>query len=184
MPKLFRLSQVRQGHGLEHVDASVQRMLEIPYPRVGHQRLAATAEELIEQWQVGPVVEHIGDQDQVEAISLGEEVRRITQLHAIECGIGLARGNRQRVEVAGHHFQRPGLDRRDARHAGTGTKIQYALALDPLRLFGQVAGHRQAAGPTEAPIGRLVENAAGFFRAEGTVHVVAVDQPQLQVSAG
>lgn len=92
--------------------------------------------------------------------------------------------NGQWVEVAGHHLQRPSLDRCDARHAGTGPKVQHPLAFDPLRLLGEVAGHRQAAGPAETPIGRLVENAPGFFRAEGAVHVVAVDQPQLQVSAG
>ncbi|MOA27341.1 hypothetical protein D3C78_1482100 [compost metagenome] len=32
MPKLFRLGQVRQGHGLEHVQPSVERMREVAHP--------------------------------------------------------------------------------------------------------------------------------------------------------
>ncbi|MNG03944.1 hypothetical protein D3C84_870460 [compost metagenome] len=50
-----------------------------------------------------------------------------------------------------------------------------------MAVFGEVTGHGQPAGPAETPIGRLVQDAPGFFRAEGAVHVVAIDQPQLQV---
>ena len=65
-------------------------MLEVAYPRVRNQRFAAAAQELIQQRQVGAVVEHVGDDDQVVAISLGKEIRRIAQLHTIQFRIGAA----------------------------------------------------------------------------------------------
>ncbi|MNP09115.1 hypothetical protein D3C76_1012070 [compost metagenome] len=156
-------------------------MTEIPHSGIRHQCLSAAAEELVEQRQVGPVVQHIRHQDQIEAIGLGEKVRRVIELYVIELGIGPTRGNRQRVKVAGQYFERPGLRRRNPRHPGAGTEIQHPLAFDPMGVFGQIAGHGQAAGPAETPVRRLMQDAPGLFRAEGAVHVVAVDQPQLQV---
>ncbi|MNJ60523.1 hypothetical protein D3C77_562630 [compost metagenome] len=52
-------------------------MGEVAHPRIGHQRFATATEEVIQQRQVGAVVEHIGDDDQLVAIRLGEEVLRI-----------------------------------------------------------------------------------------------------------
>ena len=72
--KLGRLGQIRPGAGFEDAQALVQRVLKVTYSRVRHQRFTATAEKLIEQRQVGAVVEHVGDDDQVEAIRLGEKV--------------------------------------------------------------------------------------------------------------
>ncbi len=158
-------------------------MLEITHPRIGHQHLAAAAEELIQQRQVGAVVEHVGDDDQVEAVGLGEEILRITQRHPIERRIGTAGLQRQRVEVAGHHFGRAGPGRRDGRHTRAGTEIQHALAASPFGVFGQPARQHQAAGPAETPIGRLLENPPGFLGAEGAIHVGRVDQPQSKVGA-
>ncbi len=52
-------------------------MGEVPHAGVGHQRFPASAEKLVQQRQVGAVVEHIGDEDQIEAIRFAEEVLRI-----------------------------------------------------------------------------------------------------------
>ncbi|MNN52589.1 hypothetical protein D3C81_1672980 [compost metagenome] len=156
-------------------------MTKIPNARIRHQSLLATTQELIEQWQVRPVVQHIRDQNQIETIGLGEKIRRVNELYVIELGIRPTGGNRQRIQVASHHFQRPGLHRGDPGHAGACAEIQHALALDPLREVGEVTRHRQATGPAEAPVRRFVQNPPGFFRAERAIHVVAIDQPQLQV---
>ncbi len=59
---------------VEDAQALILRVLEVPNPGIGDQRFAAPGEELVQQRQVRPVVQHIGDQDQVEPIGLGEEV--------------------------------------------------------------------------------------------------------------
>ena len=139
---------------------------------------------MIEQRQVGAVIQHVGDDDQVEAVGLGEEVRRVAQRHFIQCGVSPAGFNGQWVEVAGHHFQRAGLGRRNRRHAGAGAEVQHAFAPHPFGVLGQPARQDQAAGPAEAPVGRFFKNAPGFFGVEGAVHVVGVNQPQFERGAG
>src|SRR3990167_9232765 len=89
MAKLRRLGQIRPGAGFEYAEALIERVLKVAHSGVRHQSLTATAEELVEQRQVGAVVEHVGDDNQVEAVGLGEEVCGVTQLHIIERGIGL-----------------------------------------------------------------------------------------------
>ena len=75
--KLRGFGQVGPGAGIEHRQPFVGRVLEVAHPRIGHQHRLATAEELVEQRQVGAIVEHIRDDDQVVAVGLGEEVLRI-----------------------------------------------------------------------------------------------------------
>src|SRR5690606_21056803 len=58
------------------------------------------------------------------------------------------------------------------------------LAVNPLGIFSQPARQYQAAGPAEAPVGRLFQNPPGFLRAEGSIHVVRIDQPEAQVGIG
>ncbi|MCY1447983.1 hypothetical protein D9M71_646280 [compost metagenome] len=75
--EFVRLGQVRQGQRFQHAQLLVQRVAEVAYPRVGHQRLAPAAEEGIQQRQVGAVVQHIGNQDQVEAVFLGKKIAAV-----------------------------------------------------------------------------------------------------------
>ncbi|MNJ32863.1 hypothetical protein D3C77_275390 [compost metagenome] len=159
-------------------------MTEVAYTRVGHQGLLAAAEELIEQWQVGPVVEHVGHQDQVETVGFLEEVLGIAQLHAIERGIRLAGLQGQWIKVASHDLKGACAGGCDPGDSGAGAKIQHTLAFYPVPVLVQVTGHGQAAGPAEAPVRWLVEDAPGFFRAEFAVHVLGIDQPQLECALG
>jgi len=114
-------------------------------------------------------------------IRFGEEILRITQRHAIEFGVGAAGGQRHWVEVAGYHFRCAGLGGGDGGHAGARAEIQHALAAHPLRALGEPARQYQAAGPAEAPVGRLFENAPGFLGVEGALHITGVDQPQCDI---
>ncbi len=74
LAKLPGLGQVGQCEGIEDFQALVVRVLEVPNPGIGDQRFAAPGEELVQQRQVRPVVQHIGDQDQVKPVGFGEEV--------------------------------------------------------------------------------------------------------------
>ncbi len=47
--KLAGLGQIRPGTGLDNIQALIQRMIEVPYPRVSHQGLPATAKKVIQQ---------------------------------------------------------------------------------------------------------------------------------------
>ena len=102
--KLGGFTEVRPGSCFELRQLIVQRVLEVFYPRVGDQRLLATAEKLIEQWQVGAVLEDGGDDEQVDARLLVEEVAGVAECHLIQLGIRAAGAQRQRIEVAGDDF--------------------------------------------------------------------------------
>ena len=182
--EFVRLGQVGQGQRFKHPQLLVERVAEVAYPRVGHQGLATTAKKSIQKRQVGTVVQHVGDQDQVEAVVLGEEVVAVAQLHTVQCGIRAAGLQGQWVQVAGHHLPGTRAGGSDAGNAGPGAKVQHPLAGHPFRALGQVTGHGQATGPAEAPVGRVFQNAPGFVAAEGAVHVLVVDQPQFQGAAG
>ncbi len=159
-------------------------MLEVAHAGIGHQGLLPAGGELIQQWQVFTVVQHVSHQDQIEPVGFGKKVAGITQLHIIELRIGPAGRQRQRVKVAGHHFQRPGPGGSNRGNAGAGTKVQHALALDPLRLLGQKACECQPAGPAKRPVGRLVENAPGLVGGESAFQVVRIDQPEFERGTG
>ena len=89
----------------------------------------------------------------------------------------------QRVEVAGHHFQRTGLGGGNGRHAGAGTEIQYALAAHPLAGCWPASVPAPGRWPSRNPVGRLFEDAPGFFGLKAR-SIFRIDQPEFEVRAG
>ncbi|MNC57571.1 hypothetical protein D3C75_1072460 [compost metagenome] len=86
----------------------------------------------------------------------------------------------QWIKVTCHDLKGASTGGGNGSDPGACAKVEHTLAFHPVTVLVQVAGHGQAAGPAKAPVRRFMQDAPGFFAAERAVHVLRINQPQLE----